>query len=477
MLKNTKIVATLGPASDEYTTLKKMVQAGMNVARLNFSHGTYEHHEKILKNVRKVSKDLGVPITILQDLQGPKIRVGKLEEPIKLKKREIILLCTNKKNSGQKLPSTAISKDNHNTCIPVQYKPLPKEVSKGTTIYINDGLIELKVLKTNKKDRIECKVVSGGVVSSHKGMNIVGGKIAASTITAKDKRDLAWGIKNKVDYVALSFVKNAADMKNLKKRLEGTGIKTISKIERVEAVQEGMLEEIIKASDAVMVARGDLGVEMRPEYVPLLQKRIIHISNIHARPVITATQMLQSMIDNPTPTRAEVSDIANAILDHTDAVMLSNETSVGKYPVKAVQMMKRIAHVVEDEMKKYPLFVPSKLKDMPIGCANAYAGVKMAYDMEAHVIVVISETGESALEVAKYRPAKCNLVFTKSEKTQAQLALVWGVNRIFCTKNFDKITTQEIIQILKKEKLTRKGCEVVIIDAREKSRKIESITL
>jgi len=465
MLKNTKIVATLGPSSDDCTTITKMVQAGMNVARLNFSHGTHKHHTQLLQNIQKVSKKLNVPIAVIQDLQGPKIRVGKLEASIQIKKGEVIKLSTKKETHKG------------NTTIPLQYKSLPKEVKKGSTIFINDGLIELKVQKTNKKDIITCKVIAGGEVKSRKGMNVIDGCLKAATLTSKDKKDLKWGIKNKVDYIALSFVKDAKDILNLKKKLKGTGIKVIAKIERREAIEPHTLEKIIQATDAVMVARGDLGVEMRPEYVPLLQKRIIHLANIHARPVITATQMLQSMTDNPAPTRAEVSDVANAILDHTDAVMLSGETSTGKHPIKAVRIMKKIAHVVEKEMSKYPLFVPSTIKDMPLHCANAYAGVKMAYDMHAHTIVVISETGESALEVAKYRPTKCNFVFTKSEKIKRQLALTWGVNRIFCAKNFVKLTTKEVIQILKKEKLTSKGQEIVIIDARPKSRKIETIVI
>lgn len=465
MLKNTKIVATLGPSSDDCTTIQKMVQAGMNVARLNFSHGTYEHHLKLLKNIRKVSEKLGVPIAVIQDLQGPKIRIAKLKEPIHIKKGKTVVL------------STKLTKQTKENIIPIQYKSLPKEVKKGSTIFINDGLIELKVLKTNKQDAITCKVICGGLVESRKGMNVIDGCLKAATLTAKDKKDLQWGIKHKVDYIALSFVKDAKDILNLKKKLKGTGIKVISKIERREAVQEDTLEEIIKASDAVMVARGDLGVEMRPEYVPLLQKRIIHLANTHARPVITATQMLQSMTENPAPTRAEVSDVANAILDHTDAVMLSGETSTGKYPVKAIRIMKKIAHVVEEEMSHHKLFIPNKVEDMPVGCANAYAGVKMAYDMNAHVIIVITATGASALEVAKYRPSKCNFIFTKSEKIKRQLALTWGVNRIFCTKNFAELNSKEIIKTLKREKLTFKGQEIIIIDARPKSRKIETVVI
>ncbi|MDP4008429.1 MAG: pyruvate kinase [Candidatus Peregrinibacteria bacterium] len=463
MLKNTKIVATLGPSSDDCTTITKMVQAGMNVARLNFSHGTHENHEMLLNNVRTVSKKLGVPIAIIQDLQGPKIRIAKLKEPIQIKKGQIVIINT--KNE---------TKENN---IPIQYKGLPSEVKAGSTIFINDGLLELKVLKTNKKDRIECKVVCGGIVESNKGMNVIDGFLKAATLTAKDKKDLAWGIKHKVDFVALSFVKEASDIISLKKRLEGTGIKVISKIERREAVEDETLEGIIIASDAIMVARGDLGVEVRPEYVPILQKRMIHLANKHARPVITATQMMQSMIENPTPTRAEVSDVANAILDHTDAIMLSNETSTGPYPLKAIQIMKRISHVVEDEMARHELFVPNKMYNIGETCALAYAGVSIACDMNADAIIVITETGESALQVAKMRPLKNNFVFTKNEKTKNQLALVWGVNRIFCIKDFAKLNAKEIVKILKKEKLSHKGQKVVIINTQKNSNKIETIII
>ncbi|MBT6068803.1 pyruvate kinase [Candidatus Peregrinibacteria bacterium] len=465
MFKNTKIVATLGPSSDDYTTIKKMVQAGMNVARLNFSHGTHEHHAHLLKTVRKVAKNLDTPIAIIQDLQGPKIRVGELKKPVKVKKGQIIKLST--KRAGKESV----------TIVPLQYHSLPSEVKKDTTIFINDGLIELKVLKTNRKDLIECKVICGGEITSRRGINVIDGCLKSATLTAKDKKDLAWGIKNKVDYIALSFVKDAKDIRDLKRRLKGTDIKVIAKIERREAVEEKILEAIIKASDAIMVARGDLGVEVRPEYVPILQKRMIHLANEYARPVITATQMLQSMIHNPAPTRAEVSDVANAILDHTDAVMLSNETSTGPYPIKAVRIMKRIATVTEEEMKRHEILMPTNIKNMPVICANAYAGVRLAFDMEAHMIVVLTRTGESALKVAKYRPLKHNVIFTADEKTKNQLSLVWGVNEIFCTNNFAKLTTKEIVQILKKEKLTFKGQEIIIIDARERSRKIETVVI
>ncbi len=461
MFKNTKIVATLGPSSDDYTTIKKMVQAGMNVARLNFSHGTHEHHTHLLKTVRKVSQDLDTPIAVLQDLQGPKIRVGELKEPVKVKKGQKLIL-TSKKNT----------KD-----IPLQYKSLPAEVKKDTTIFINDGLIELKVLKTNRKDRIECKVIAGGEITSRRGINVIDGCLKSATLTAKDKRDLAWGIKNKVDYIALSFVKDSTDILSLKRRLKGTKIKVIAKIERREAVEDETLEKIIEASDAIMVARGDLGVEVRPEYVPILQKRMIHLANLHAKPVITATQMLQSMTNNPAPTRAEVSDVANAILDHTDAVMLSNETSTGPYPIKAVRIMKRVATATEEEMKLHKVLAPKSTKNMLVPRANAYAGVRLAFNSDAKTIVVLTKSGNSALEVAKYRPLKYNVVFTGSEKTKNQLALVWGVNKAFCTKNFASMKTSEIIKILRKFRLTEKGREIVIIDSRKKFPKIETVKL
>ncbi len=462
MKKFTKIVATLGPASDSYTIIKRMVQAGMNVVRLNFSHGTHAEHAHLLQNVRNVSKDLNIPIAVMQDLQGPKIRVEELKTPYTVKRGDLITLTTSSQIKN---------------AIPVQYKKLPMEVKPGASIFINDGMVELTVLRTNKKDRIECKVIAGGEIASRKGINVVGATLSAGVLSPKDKDDLKWGIAHHVDYVALSFVKSAKDIIAVKKYLKETGIKIIAKIERTEAVRPGVLDEIIKVSDAVMVARGDLGVEVGPEHVPILQKRIIHISNTYGKPVITATQMLTSMLENPVPTRAEVSDIANAILDHTDALMLSNETSVGAFPIKTIQVMSKIALTVEKEMAKYTLFNAYKKEDMPALSATACAGVQLTHDMNAHLIVILTETGESALEVTKYRLQKETVVITSNEQLRQQLSLAWGLHTILLAPHITRMTEKEILAFLKREHLSFKGQEIIVIDGRGTSQKIETMQL
>jgi len=314
-MKNTKIICTIGPASDDEKTLKKMVIAGMNVVRLNFSHGSYDNFLKIIRNVRKVSKDLDKPVAIVQDLQGPKIRTGNIPAPgIIIKNGEVITLTSDKS-----------LKDG----IPFQYKKLPADVSIKDKLLIADGIIELEVISKNKKN-IVCKVITGGLVSAHKGINVPTASISADPLTAKDRKDLVFGLKNNVDFVALSFVRSGQDIKKLRKILNKhhSKAKIIAKIERHEALKN--IEEIIMEADAIMVARGDMGVEVPPETVPVHQKKIIHLANLHGKTVITATEMMQSMITQPRPTRAEVSDIANAVYDHTDAIMLSNESAVGK---------------------------------------------------------------------------------------------------------------------------------------------------
>jgi len=333
-LRRTKIICTLGPSSDSVTEITRLVQAGMDIARLNFSHGTYENHLQIIRNLREVEKLADKKIDILQDLQGPKIRIGLLKNNIPVKRGDHITFTVKPPHS-----------------IPVQYRGLTKDVKVGHPILIDDGTIELKAEKVTPA-KIVCKVIVGGTIKSHKGLNLPNSKITATTITAKDKRDLAFGLKHGIDFVALSFVKDARDMQNLRKLLGRHQIRTIAKIERTEAIEN--LEEIIKASNGVMVARGDLGVEMPPEQVPIIQKRIIALANKYGKFVITATQMLASMVDNPFATRAEISDAANAIFDRTSALMLSNETSVGKYPFKAAATLRKVAMTIEQEIDKHP---------------------------------------------------------------------------------------------------------------------------
>lgn len=338
MIKNTKIVCTLGPASESKEIIEKMARAGMNVARLNFSHGNYYEFAKIIQNIRAVERKLGINIAIMQDLQGPKIRVGEMpEHGIFLKKNAHIILTTRHIRGNARE-------------IPVKYQKLHEDVGKNDHILIDDGLIELRVERILKKD-IFCKVINEGLVKSRKGINVPTASIQAHPITPKDKKDLLFGIKNNVDYVALSFVKSAKNIVELQKLiLRNHGhAKIIAKIERHEAIEN--MESIIREADAVMVARGDLGVEISLEKVPIEQKKIIHLANKYKKPVIIATQILKSMIENPRPTRAEISDAANAIFDHADALMLSNETAVGKYPVAATLMLSKVAVVVEHELK------------------------------------------------------------------------------------------------------------------------------
>ena len=338
-MRKTKIIATLGPATEEKSQIGKLVKAGMDVARLNFSHGTHAQCKKIILNVREVEKELEKPIGIIADLQGPKIRIGKLSQDKQIKKGEEIILTTKKPLKGE---------------IPIQYKNLPKEVKLGKKLLIDDGYIETRVKKiANNKTKIHLEVLNDGVIKSNKGINAPDSIITANSLTPKDKKDLEFALKQGVNFIALSFVRDADDMKQLKrliKKHKGNA-QVIAKIERSEALDN--LEEIVRESDATMIARGDLGLEIKAERLPIVQKQIIKLANIYAKPVITATQILASMVDNPNPTRAEISDAANAVLDNTDCLMLSNETSVGKYPIRAVKVLDRVAKTIEAEMKKH----------------------------------------------------------------------------------------------------------------------------
>ncbi|MBU1446376.1 pyruvate kinase, partial [Patescibacteria group bacterium] len=400
---NTKFVCTLGPASHDIGVLEKMMKAGMDVARLNFSHGNYKDHEELMKNIRSVAKKVGVPLAIMQDLQGPKIRIGKVqEEGIKIIRNKIIIL-----NCGK------ASKDK----IPVQYKNLYKDVKKGSLLLVDDGLIELKVVKIYEKE-IHCKVLNSGIIKSNKGINAPGATISINPITKKDKEDLAFGLKNDVDYVAMSFVKEAKNIHDLRKLIKAAKKNTqiIAKIERAEAVEN--LEEIIQAADGLMVARGDLAMEIGPERVPIIQKSMIKMCNLAGKPVITATQMLQSMVTNPQPTRAEVSDVANAIFDRSDAVMLSNESAVGDYPVRAVKVFAKIAHNVEEELKKHTELIPIKCvkTDTDPMDAIGYEVCKLAENTGVKKIIVITNSGHAAKFVSKHRSYIHTIVITPSEK-------------------------------------------------------------
>jgi len=331
--RRTKIVATLGPASEGDAVLRRLLSAGMDVARLNFSHGSRPEHGRTIRRLRQLAREAGVPLAILQDLQGPKIRVGRLAQPIDLREGAEVVLTTRRVLGG-------------GTRIPIPFPRLPQIVRRGTRILMKDGTIELEVLRIRAPE-IRCRVVRGGTLGEQQGVNLPGARIGGPALRPKDIADLRFGLRHGVDYVALSFVRSAADLRHARRVLRRIGrtVPLIAKLEKAEAIAN--LDGIIAEADGVMVARGDLGVELPPEGVPLLQKRIIRCANERGIPVITATQMLESMVHQERPTRAETSDVANAILDGTDAVMLSAETAAGDHPVESVQMMARIALAVE----------------------------------------------------------------------------------------------------------------------------------
>jgi pyruvate kinase len=454
-------VCTIGPATEKKATLEKLIYAGMDCARLNFSHGSHENHALLIKNIRSVAKKTGVPVAIMQDLQGPKIRIGNIkDEGVKVKKNDKVILTCGKKEKNK---------------IPVQYKNLYKDVKKGNTLLIDDGLIELKVKNIKGKD-IVCRALNNGTIKRNKGINTPDANISKNPITQKDKKDLEFGLGKDIDYVALSFVSEAKNIHDLRKITEkkNKNVKIVSKIERSEAVQN--LEEIIEASDALMVARGDLALEVGAENVPVIQKRMIRLCNMAGKPVITATQMLQSMVEKPQPTRAEVSDIANAIFDHTDAIMLSNETAVGDYPVRSVKVFAKVAQKVENELKKNEDLLPVRTLKNEVNLYDAlgYQTCKLAETIKADGIIVVTKSGKSARYVSKHHSYINTAVITPSEKVRNQLALFWGLNRIFIKKVNDKTYLKKIKNIARNENFLKKGEKAVILFAYTKEKHIVS---
>ncbi len=446
----TKIVCTIGPASSTPKVLIQMIKAGMDVARINFSHGTYEEHEKNIKTIRRVSRRLKRPVAILQDLPGPKLRVGRLVvEPLHLRKLDRIILTTK--------PTTAKTK------IPILYPELPKVVKNGDVIFLADGSIRIEVLRT-RKEEVEGRVVVGGELVSGKGVNLPRLRIRVPAITGEDREHLKFGLENDVDIVAVSFVQKADDIRTAKKIAEegGREIFVVAKIEKREAVED--LERIVKESDGVMVARGDLGVELNLERVPIIQKKIIHESNRMGKPVITATQMLESMLTSPTPTRAEVTDIANAIIDGSDALMLAEETAVGNYPVESVRVLEGVARETERFLPKEITAQRSAWHDASQEDAIAFAACETALQVSAKAIVTPTRTGKTARRVSKYRPPLPIVALTSHDKVQKQLLLSWRVQTVL-TKEFD--STEAIFREAEKTvvglKLAKKGDRIIIV--------------
>lgn len=410
--RRTKIVATIGPATSNPKVLRDLIEAGATTLRLNFSHGTHEDHQRSIRLIRQVAFELNQPVGILQDLQGPKIRLGRFENgSITLRKGDRFTLT-----SRPLLGTSEISS--------VTYEPLAEEVPEGATILLDDGRVEMRVEKIDRAaQELHCQVVVGGVLSNNKGVNFPGVYLSIKALTDKDRKDLMFGLDQGVDWVALSFVRNPQDVLEIKELISAAGkqVPVVVKIEKHEAIEQ--MEAILSLSDGVMVARGDLGVELPAEDVPILQKRLIATANQLGIPVITATQMLDSMLNNPRPTRAEISDVANAILDGTDAVMLSNETAVGKFPVEAVATMARIAVRTEQEQ------IARNVKDTKPSITNAIsqAVAQIAEQLDAAAIMSLTKSGATARNVSKFRPSKPILAVTPHVDVARQLQLVWGV--------------------------------------------------
>lgn len=431
-MRKTKIVCTIGPSSESLENTKKLIQAGMNVARLNFSHGDFEEHGNRIKNVRKANAELGTSVAILLDTKGPEIRLGKLkEEPIELVQGDAITLTTEE-----------ILGDRNR--IPVTYSNLPNDITVGSTVLIDDGLIGLTV-ESVEGTEIHCRIVNSGPIKSKKGVNVPGVKISLPGITEKDAGDIIFGIEQGIDFIAASFVRKASDVLEIRELLEKHNaghIQIISKIENQEGVDN--LDEILEVSDGLMVARGDLGVEIPAEEVPLVQKMMIKKCNRAGKPVITATQMLDSMQRNPRPTRAEASDVANAIFDGTDAIMLSGETAAGKYPVESVQTMSRIAERAEDALEYREIFLKqANAQQVSVTEAVSQSVANSALDLNAKAIVTSTQSGFTARMVSKYRPKSPIIAVTTEERVMRRLALAWGVIPV---KGADAATTDEMFE-------------------------------
>mgnify|MGYP000053041720 CR=1 FL=1 len=455
MPRKTKIVATIGPASNNRNMLEKLVAAGMNVARLNFSHGNYETHGDVIRTIRSISRMMNRPVGILLDLQGPKIRVGKLtnNQPVKLKRNSTFSI------TSRALPGTA-------DMVSTTYPNLVKDVKKDDTILLDDGLIRLQVIAA-RGDTVTCRVISGGLLKENKGINLPGVKVSAPSLTEKDKRDVNFGIQNGVDFFALSFVRTADDLKQIKaiQKTQGASIPVIAKIEKPEAVEN--LVSILGVADGIMVARGDLGVELQPEQVPTIQKQIIDAALKKNKPVITATQMLETMSVNPIPTRAEASDVANALFDGTDAVMLSGETASGRYPVKALQMMAKIADQAESSpFMRYNLQFEADAAD-PVTHAVARSAVNILHETKARCIVAFSVSGKTSKQISKQRPTAPVFAFTSRKEIFNRLALLWGVTPMYIP-NIDgaKRLIRSSENLLLEKKRVKKGDLIVIVIGR-----------
>lgn len=449
--KKTKIVATIGPATESEEMLSKLFSAGLDVVRLNFSHGDHVEHQKRVDNTRKIAKKIGKNVAILQDLSGPKIRIGDFAtERVQLKEGSFFTLTTEKIIGDEKR-------------VYVNYPNISKEVSAGDFILLDDGKKKLQIVSI-RGNEIKCRVIVGGETKGRRGVNLPGAYLKISSITDKDKKDFKFTIKNKIDFVALSFVRRPEDVLELRDMIKKAKLDTgiIAKIETAEAVEN--IDKIIEVSDGIMVARGDLSIEVPAEKVPMIQKMIIRKCNNAGKPVITATQMLESMINSPVPTRAEVSDVANAIFDGTDAVMLSEETTLGKFPVEAVSVMSRVAVEVErDHCERFDIETVGN-GGMDVVNSITKSVVNTAHDVKAELIFALTETGFSARMVSRHKPASLIMVLSPSERACKKLSLSFGCYPV-CIKRF--LTLSDAFNFVRefclKNKLAQKGDKVVVV--------------
>jgi pyruvate kinase len=450
----TKIVATLGPASAKPDVLYSMFNAGLDVCRLNFSHGSQADHQEVLDTIRSINKKYKYNVGILADLQGPKIRIGMVKDG------GIHLV------NGNRTVITTQECIGNEERIYITYENFPQDVKAGEIILLDDGKLQMRVIETNYRDEVVCEIVHGGILTSRKGVNLPNTKVSIPSLTIEDRKNLDFVLANDVEWIGLSFVRNAEDIIELKDLIKAAGKKArvVAKIEKPEAIAN--IDAIIAVTDAVMVARGDLGVEMPMEEVPLLQKMIVKKCRAASKPVIIATQMLESMITTPRPTRAEVNDVANSVLDGADAVMLSGETSVGEFPLIVIETMQKIISNIEDN--NYP-FNPEKflIKDSPSFLSDAIceAACVMAKQTSAVGIVSMTSSGYTAFEISAHRPKAPIFIFTSNEQLLNALSLVWGVRAFFYDKFVTTdITVTEVNDVLKKNKLVKKG-DIIINSA------------
>lgn len=453
MNKKTKIVCTIGPATESQEKLEALLKAGMNVMRLNFSHGDFVEHQNRVNNLKKAVEKTGIPAAVLQDLGGPKIRIGMF-------KTESIVL-----KEGAKFTLTTDKVEGDETIVSVNYPNFAKEVKKGHIVFLHDGKKKLEVIDV-KGNNVVCKVLVGGDIKGKRGVNLPDSDLTISSLTDKDRADLEFGIKNKVDFIALSFVRRPEDITELREILKAkkSKAKIIAKIETPQALSN--IDAILALTDGVMVARGDLAIEIPAEKVPAAQKMLIRKCNELAKPVITATQMLESMIKAPVPTRAEVSDVANAILDGTDAVMLSEETTLGDFPVKAVEVMTNVALQVESELLKERFYGTEFLhpaNPLKVGASITSSSVRTADRVDAKYLVSLTESGYSARMVSRYKPSQPIIVLTPNDVTFRQSILSWGTTPVMIERTTDFTKVMQIVRdYFIKSKLAKKGDKVVV---------------